>query len=406
MAAPVLTVVFSHPVAKLDKTGSIYERVRNPERLPSMYRDTPGSDVIEYMDNLYDLFSAPTSAPTIVEYYPIASLSEGGPSPEFQNKIIELREKLSEHKPGKYIEGNTGDKLFLEYLKDDASGEIRASIGNIVAPKAFGKSTWQKLVTGVCSTQLAQIVPTYDKEKLLLEPCSPWQSPSYTLNTPIIQGMDMVSVDPAPIIGVAMEKDIIVEERKYIHREHRNTKGATDKSKIKDYSYGFYFPDKALSSDVIGEISHLAENEIISSITINDLNANADPKIQAALGSTIEETKNSITDTTHMLFDEAYVNAMFLINYRKYCRASVTAIPIFKDSKGKTIYPGRVLTVVDKSTNEKLFNGYVTRLLIRGSMDGGGTTYIDLSHARPPYGSTLVEEGTENPCYPPITRNS
>lgn len=393
VSAPILTVVFSHPVCKLDKTGSVYEVVQNKAALPDIYKRSSGSDIIKYMDDLYANFN------NTVVYYPIATPLQGGSADSYQRKVKSLRDNLLKYKPSDFIEGNTGDALLFSKIIDGAEGMIKIALGPALAPMSFGPSTWQKIITEVCPTQLVQIIPTYDFPQLKLEPCSPWQHSTCTVNTKVIQAMDVVSIDPTPIIGTAVHKDAL--EDKYIQDANRDTKGKEDQEKIKDSTYAYYFPKRALADDIIGALLNIGENELLSSLLTCDLNANANKNTSSDNGATLEDSGTSLRASQHALASDAYAEAMFLINYRKNCRATVTAIPVFRDADGHMIYPGRVLAVKDNKSGAILFYGYITRILVRGSVDGGGITYIDLSHARPAKSkSTLVDEGTENPCYP------
>lgn len=395
-AAPVLTVIFSHPVVKLDRTGSIYETIKNKGNLAKTFKTLPGSEPIAYMDALYKVYSGGGK----LMFYDIAQKSLGGPRGIDKTKVQKFRSRLAEYPPGKYIEGHT-EKLFLANVAESLIGNIRMATGYMLMPQAFGESTWSRLVRTLGPSFLTQIVPTYDRPKLSLEPYSPWQYSSRTINTNVVEAIDMVSADPAPIIGTAVTKAADTST----HTVDGSNRAYTG-SKSYDYTHAFYFPENgAAKANDFGEVMGLGEPRIVSYIIDMDRSANATVGGSGPKGPNLERAGNGVSDMQRETMNEAYAKAMFLINYRKGCRASVTTTLLFKDSAGLMLYPGRVLTVYDKS--DQLFNGFITRITIKGSAEGGGSTAIEMSHARPPDpDSVLVEEGTENPCYPPIPRDT
>jgi hypothetical protein len=360
ISAPVLTVVFSHPAVMLDKTGFVYERISNSMLMSKIYKETGGSDLIEYMDALYPKFADGEE----IVYCEIASHGDGGPEDEYRQKVQEIRGKLSEHTPGKYIEGNMGGMLFLENVDEELTDNIKEAIGPIVAPLGFSGSTWRRLVSQICPAVFTNIVPTYDRPRLLMEPISPWQECSYKVNTPVANGIDMVSIDPSPIIGVASEKDY-AEVLRVVNDHVRSQAEADDE----DFSYAFYFPKRALQDNANGEILGVGRNGVVADILATDRNANAEENIDAPIGENLQDAGNGIQDERTMTIDEAYVQAMFQLHYRKNCAASVTTIPILKDEGAKMIYPGRVMTVFDKTSGAKLFYGFITTMIVRGSTE-------------------------------------
>lgn len=394
MSAPVLSVTFSHPAIKLDRSGMIYENVENPIDLPEVYKDLEGDEIISYMDSVYDAYSSDEE----ILFSEIADISEGGPDDRFKEKVQEFRTSgLSENKPGKYIEGKT-EKFFMEEIKPELHDDLVAMSGPIVAPQAFCKSTWNRIITEICPQFLATIIPTYDKEKLKLEPFSPWQECTYEIDTKIVSSLDVTSIDPNPIIGVAVIKDVWSEEA----ATDGNTRDSSGKY---DKSYAFYFPDMVLDDQIPGEILNLGEPGIISNLITADEASNSVDGMSGPEGEDLESAGNHIEDEDHETLDEAYAKAMFQINYRKNCKASVVTTPMFKLGNSTTIYPGRVMTVYDPSSEARLFYGYITRIITKGSSEGGCMTHFELSHARSAYGNKsvtklLVDEGTENPCYP------
>lgn len=392
--APILTVVFCHPVVKLDRTGCIYEEVKNKKHLTRIFKTMDGNDPISYMDSLYKAYASGDA----IKFYDIAPKNFGGPREEYQQKVRQFRTKaLLENLPGDYIEGNTGG-LFLAHVAPTYIGNIRIATGYTERPHAFCDSTWSRLVRSVCPSFLTHIVPTYDRPKLLMEPFSPWQERTRNIDVRVAMALDVVSADPAPIIGAAILKDAGSTQ----HVVSGNVREQTGNGKDEfGYSHAFYFPERAMSPDVIGGILELGESRMVSYIVDIDRSSNATVSANAAKGKNLQDAGNSVTDERREHMDEAYVKAMFLINYRKNCKASVTTVPIFKDASGNMLYPGRVTTVHDD--NEQLFHGYVIRMTVKGTAQGGGSTYLEMSHARPAKdGSTFVDEGTENPCYPKV----
>lgn len=392
--APILTAVFCHPVVRLDRSGCIYEEVKNKKHLTKIFKTMGGNDPISYMDSLYKAYASGGA----IKFYDIAPKNFGGPREDYKEKVKKFRTKvLSENLPGDYIEGNTNG-LFLAHVAPSFIGNIRIATGYTERPYAFCDSTWSRLVRSVCPSFMTHIIPTYDKPKLLLEPFSPWQACTRNIDVRVAMALDVVSADPAPIIGAATIKDAGSTQ----HVVSGNVRGQTGNGSDEyGYSHAFYFPEMATSSDVVGNILELGESRVVSYIVDIDRTSNATISANAAKGTNLQDAGNSVTDERREHMDEAYVKAMFLINYRKNCKASVTTIPIFKDASGNMLYPGRVMTVYDGS--DHLFQGYVTRITVRGTTEGGGSTYLEMSHARPASGeSTFVYEGAENPCYPEV----
>ena len=396
-AAPVLTAVFRHQAVKLDRTGSIYEEVKNKQKLTEIFKSIDGEGLIEYMDNLYEMYSSEDG----VEFYEIAPKSLGGPREEDESKIMEFRFRLADYKPGQFIEDNTNG-FFLAEASDKFLTNIRIATGYFARPQAFCDSTWARLVQELSPMYLTTIVPTYDKPKLTLEPFSPWQAPSRSIDVRSALAIDVVSTDPAPIIGTAVNKDVEATD----HNVDGANRGYTG-SDEKDITHAFYFPEKSDSkAGNLGEIFNVGEARVVSAIIDIDEAANAKIDNNGPVGEDLESAGNVVTQEDRETMDEAYAKAMFLITYRRNCKAGVTTIPMFRDASGNMLYPGRVLTVY--YNGDHLFNGYVTQIITSGSAEGGGgcTTRIMMTHARPPTtDATLVDEGTENPCYPEdITR--
>ena len=388
--APILTVTFCHPVVMLDRTGAIYENVNNSQKKPQIFYDTRGSEVIPYMDNLYDKYSSNTT----FALYEIGNEHNGGPKNPYRSKVTKIRNDISKYKPGKYIEGKCGS-FFLKKIVPGLEGKIRIATGDLVAPKAFCKSTWNRIISSVCPYFLTHVIPTYDQEKLLLEPCSPWQASKHNINTRVITSLDVVSVDPNPIIGTALGKAVTGP-----HVTDGCCRGTVDDTD-EDMTHHFYFPDKALNDESFGEIG---ESDAIEDIINTDLAANATAKHDSSKGENIESSGNSVSEEDRLKMNDAYLKAMFLINYRKGCKSNISTIPLFKDRVGEMIYPGRVITVRDSSSDSgfaPLYHGYITRIITRGSIDGGGATLFEISHVRPASEDSglYVEEGTMNPCY-------
>lgn len=395
--APVLTAVFCHPVVKLDRTGMIYEEVKNKKQLTAKFKTLGGGDPISYMDSLYRMYASGGS----VKFYDIAPKNFGGPREDYKKKVMAFRTKvLPKHLPGDYIECNTGG-FFLANVASAYLGNIKIATGYTVRPYAFCDSTWSRLVRSLCPSFLTHIIPTYDKPKLLMEPFSPWQERTRNIDVRTAIALDVVSADPAPIIGTAITKDTGSTQ----HVTSGNVRSQTGRGSDEyGYMHAFYFPDRAMPDDVVGDILNLGESRIVSYIVDIDRSSNATVSGNAAKGQNLQNAGNSVTDEKRQSMDEAYVKAMFLINYRKNCKASVTTIPLFKDASGNMLYPGRVASVYDGSG--QLFYGYVTRMATKGTAEGGGSTYIEMSHARPSQdGSTFVDEGTENPCYPQVSHD-
>lgn len=390
VAAPVLTIILHHPSVMLEKSGMIYEGVSNPLNLPKVYSECAGGGLIEFMDDLYAKYAAGDVDSGDVTFFEIADTTFGGTSGEFKEKVRSLRKQLlAEFPPGRYINDRTGG-LFMTHICPYLEDSIKESVGSLASPRPFCNSTWERLISELCPYFTTTVVPTYTEEKLLLEPNSPWQKSSYKITTPLITTLDMSPHDPNPLIGAAINK-AKWSSLKVVQAEARNDED--NKGTPKSYAFSFYFPDKALGA-AYGDILNLGEARMIDNLIYLEHTANKtnEPDLQHAGNKAEDEDKANM--------DDAFAEAMYLINYRKNCRSTIITTPLFKDTSHEVIYPGRVLTVCDTKTGNDLLNGYIIRLSVRGSAAGGCSTIIDLSHVRPADGrSTFVDEGTENPCY-------
>lgn len=395
--APVLTVTFCHPAVFLAYTGTIYEEIKNPLRLPEVFKGISGSDAISYTDNLYQVVAGGSS----IEFYDIASKNFGGPTERYKSRVEQFRKDLPKHPPGKYIEGNTGGKLFLENVSSMLTGNIKIATGNCVMPRPFGSSTWNRLISTICADYLATIAPIYDKDRLKLEPFSPWQSSIYNINLPVVEAVEAQIKDPFPILGAAARKEELVTY--HVINDHvRDNKDKTRNVEV--FTSAFFFPKKALDEDTIGTILSLRESTVVANILSADRFANATIGHNGIVGGNLQDAGNGVLDRLQEDCDEAYTKAMYYIRYRAECKGVITTIPIFKDSGGNTIYPGRVLCL--NSSDGELIYGYLTRLTVSGTTEGGAHSRFELSHIRPCDASNglYVEEGTENPCYPTVNR--
>lgn len=395
--APYLTVTFCHPAVLLDKTGMIYEELANPRRLPKEFWNASGKDLIAFMDDMYEKFAGGSE----LVFYQLANEMQGGMADKYIGKVESFRtEDLKMHRPGKYIKDNSGD-LFMAYLKPDLLDHIKQAAGPLVCPAAFCQTTWHRLITDICPYFLTSVIPTYDKDELLLEPNSPWQASVYTVNTPLVSSVDMPPLDPCPIVGTAINKQAWAVR----HATNRATDTNADKKSedVATGTFSFYFPEKVIEKGIKGQILNIGEAKLVANLMLFDQYQNVVRRGDAPKGKDLETAGNGIPDMDQVDMDTAYAEAMFLMNYRKNCKSSVALVPIFKDAGGKMIYPGRVITIYDTVTESELLYGYIVKMVVKGAKDGGCATMLELSHVRPTGKDReiYVEEGTENPCYPP-----
>lgn len=398
-SAPYLTATFSHPSVMLDKTGMIYEEISNPGVLSDEYTEADGMDLISFMDDMYQKYASGGK----IMFYELANEMQGGMANEFIGKVKELRTKdLVTYSPGVYLQDKT-DGLFLTHITPQFIDNIKQAAGPLVCPQAFCQTTWHRLITDICPYFLVSIIPTYDKNKLLVEPTSPWQESIYSVMTPLASSVDMPPLDPCPLIGTAINKrawDVFktVNRANYSDKEQRASTTTTG-------TFSFYFPEKVLKNNPKGQILNLGDARLIADLVLLDYSVNA--ANGAPKGQDLETAGNAVENIDKVDLDTAYAEAMFLINYRKNCRASVITTPIFKDSDHNPIYPGRVITVYDTTTNSELMFGYLVKMTVKGSRQGNCMTVFELTHVRPTEKDReiYVDEGTENPCYAPLGRD-
>lgn len=393
-SAPYLTATFSHPAVMLDKTGMIYEEVSNPAILPQEYKTADGTDLISFMDDMYQKYASGGD----IEFYRLANEMQGGMSDKFIDKVMSFRtEDLEKHSPGVYIKDNTKD-LFLASMKPQFIDIIKQSAGPLVCPEAFCGTTWNRLITAICPYFLTVVVPTYDKKRLLLEPNSPWQASLYKVNTPTASAVDMPPLDPCPIVGTAINKQAWATKHKV---NSANDIPADKGDEVATGTFSFYAPQKVLDNDVKGPILNIGEARLIANLVHLDAHQNVIQGGDAPKGKDPETAGGSVEDLDQVDMDTAYAEALFLMNYRKNCTSSVVLVPVFKDADHNMIYPGRVVTVNDTVTRKSLLYGYIVKMMVKGSKQGGCTTVLELTHVRPTEEDReiYVDEGTENPCY-------
>ena len=96
--------------------------------------------------------------------------------------------------------------------------------------------------------------------------------------------------------------------------------------------------------------------------------------------------------------EDAHAKAMFQSLYRKNCRASVTTTLMFKDSGGRMIYPGEILTI--SADGKDLFSGYLSRMTVSGSTTNGCLAKYEMNYARSADDKNLLVEGNaKNECF-------
>lgn len=377
--APALRVSFQHPIVMLAKTGFVYQNLESEDM--RFFHSVGGKDVIEVMDEVYKGVASEK-----LKYKKIESLAKGGTEDKFQKKIEQFRKDLGEYYPGKYIDCNTGG-LFLENTLPTSA--VRYVTAKLVFPSAAdNKSTWRRLIEDVCGIMQTFIVPLYDKEKLSLEPDSPWQEPVYKVSSEYITSLDMSPIDKSPIIGVESAK-LTFDKREMSY--DLNTRIVVDGLSVRQ---AMYIPEEALD-DTKGDILQSRESRFIREVLMSDMGKS----LTYDAGTNPQDTKNGIQPKDHAQASGNVAQGVFIAAYRSSCISTVITIPRFKDDDDKIIYPGRVLSVLDSETSKIVFEGLVSVLDVRISEDGGCYTNISLTHTRPKGGAKLVKDGTENDCY-------
>lgn len=389
--APVLTVTFQHPIVMLARTGFIYESLESePDEELKMVK---GNNVIEVMDDVYSKVAGET-----FKYREIASAAEEGLDDQYKKKITQFRSKLAEEKPGKYIKSNVNG-LFLQKVNDSLTSAMRFVTASLLMPMAFDRmSTWRRLKDIVFDEMQMMLVPTYDKEKLELEPHNPWQTDSYMITSPCMLSVDMPPMDRFPLIGVAMDKRVFNGGGNVHGGAARSSNGT------RSITQAFHVPDPALDSDMVGDILPCGDSPYILSILDADIGSDQNSHGRQAKQNPQDMT-NGVKPEDHAKMTLACAKGIFQSSYRAGCTAALTTIPMFTDYYGKTIYPGRVVNVQDEESGVTLFYGLITTMQVHLSANGGGAVYYGIAYSRPYSGSPLIPEGTENPCYPPPTRD-
>lgn len=384
-SAPTLTVVFKHRIVKLDRTGDIYEvpSISNPYRF---FCSITGDNMVALMDDLYNKFAKEIG----IKFYDIGSASKGG-SDKFKSVVKSFRENLATNLPGAYLECDSG--LFMANVVKDNNLMVllRASLAKLIQPFFGDGSTWLNIIKTVCPKCIMQVIPTYDKDKLRLEPYSPWQFSSYTIQEESTEAIDVASVDPDPICGMAIQKTNPFFT--LTSNSDSTRKDGGDKLSAKSSVHAFYIPEGVTPENAVGRIDFCGDCWVVTSMLAHD-------KDIERTTSNADAVRNSITDYSYTKMNEAYARAMFESLYRRGCVSAIVSKILFKDEGGNVIYPGRVATIYDKDDNSKIFYGYLLRIVVKGTASGGCISRFDFKTTRPASGNgMLVKEGTMNPCY-------
>lgn len=380
--APKLTIVLSHPVVNLERVGFVYEVMHNAQPLALMATLAQGSNIISVLDNVYEYMAGDI-------YYGFKVLGSSGDK-NTKSIVQNIRKELATTKPGKYLKSEA--PLFLENhpMMQKYTDKLRGILAYMCMPRAWGDSCWSMLINTLCANTLSTIVPTYTEDKLSLEPLNPWQDLASSIHWSRVESVSVGSMDTDPIYGMAIDKGMKTD---YVTsgavREEGSNAGAD-----KTCSHSFYFPQKVHQNikEALGRIDYAGENPVVSMLETASYK-----KDKSTDGSTVPSI-TKISDTAVFSMNKTVAEALFNIRYRRNCKATVSLILTFNDMKGNKIFPGRVITIEDNDSR-KLFYGYLTRMVINGSANGGGTTFLELTHVRPVNNKVLIDENTKNPCY-------
>lgn len=374
-SAPSLVLILQHPIVNLSRTGAVYETPMS--NINSAYEDLNGGSMIDLMDDLFKRTSS-----RVFPFYPL-------PESASSEKAIAFREALSkaENLPGTYLEAKGG--LFLEKQSSDAITFLKVALARIMQPFRGSVSTWYTVISKVCPFCLMHVRPTYDQKKLSLEPLEPWNGKdAHKIDEHLIESIDLIARDPDPICGTSFE-------RRYPGEPTFNTATLSwhivdqNGAKTQTGSYAFYIPEKAQpDSRKYGRIVDLGANIVISSM-----------KQFAGPTAFNKDTATEIFSPSIQLdMEDAHAKAMFQSLYRKNCRAAITTTMMFKDSDGKMIYPGEILTV--SAEGKDLFSGYLSRMTVSGSTTNGCLAKYEMNYARSAKDDGLLIEGdTKNECF-------
>ena len=381
IASPVLVVVLSHPVTMLDKTGTLYENPESPLAVESVFSSVDGEDTVSIMDSVYNGFA------NDLDYHLVANLAQGGSDEQAIAIVKAFRNMLTTYPPGKYMKGTGG--MFLAQQAPGLDKEIRATIAEMTGPRPFCDSTWGRLVSSICPSLMQQVTPTYEEDKLMLEPSEPWVSPTLTVKSNLVTAVDVPPRDPNPIIGVAVHRADSIRDEAHM--------AAVRNGVLSDRSYAFYFPPKVKPGD-LGRVLNIDDSPVI--MTILGKAEGKNENHGAAAGNTMEDAYDPLSDDYYGKMTRAYAQAMFQSCYRKDCQARVLMTPVFTDANGTMLHPGRVIEVRDSESDAVLLEGQLLQLSVTGSMDGQAETSMLLGYVRPHDSSVcLVPDGTMNPCY-------
>ena len=192
-SAPSLIIILQHPIVNLSRTGAVYETPMN--NINSAYEKLSGRSMISLMDDLYKRTSS-----KIFPFYPL-------PESVSSTKAKAFREALGkpENLPGTYLDAKGG--LFLEKQADEAVTLLKVALARIMQPYRGSVSTWYTVISKICPYCLMHVRPTYDQEKLSLEPLQPWYGANaHKIDENLIESIDLVARDPDPVCGTSFAR--------------------------------------------------------------------------------------------------------------------------------------------------------------------------------------------------------
>lgn len=389
---PKLTIVLCHPAEVLDRTGYIYETLDSVTVLNKKLKEISGSTLIGIMDSVYRLIQGES-----LKFKDFIPVQYGGPTDSVKPIIKNFRKRgLGLGIPSGYLDDRSQGLFMEREFGSDLRKRLVAALANIVAPYPFCDSTFRRLVARILPSLGLVIVPTYDMPRLEVRPFAPWMDASEEIKNGRVVSMSMSPTDPDPLIGTAMctdshDIDVVVGEATRTGKDERSM------------NVRFYVPDKVKNNTrlIMGEsggiIEDVGDSEIITCMTSVDLGT---PK---TYGKSVQDTENAVASEKLIEARKKYLKETFIENYRRNCIGTITTVLTFTDAFGNTLYPGRVLTVVEEEApRRELLYGYVTSIESSGSTDGNCTTTIQMTHVRPPkdqQAQLLVDQPSSNEFY-------
>lgn len=268
-------------------------------------------------------------------------------------------------------------------------------------------SIWQLFIGYVTDHFSLSLKPTIDKDKLKLVPAEPWAKASITINADDVSDLDFPSVDPAPVMGVAVQyqepgADIDHSssvynklEESFSDSEMIYMPGGEAKGRIVRLHppcWAAAIGNKKASSDGQNTVPDNAEaaGKLISPSN-NDVSSKSVPS---------DEGGGSLKNANIFLgVIYACAQQQFLITFRQQVGVLLQTRLMFSTKAG-LIVPGNVCSF-KSSEGTTVFDFYVTDVVHVIDCQGStARTEISGRYVRPEKGFPgIVEPGTKNPLY-------